>query len=77
MDYGPVETFSVVLIVKCLVHICSYHENKHSPADLKNFWIVNDSFFISSFLPILKDIRRFVLMSGETVVIDIGHFPIG
>lgn len=59
------------------LYICSYHESKHSPADLKNFWIVNDSFFISSFVPILKDIRKFVLLSGETVVVDIGDFPIG
>lgn len=38
---------------------------------------MNDSFFITSFLPILKEIRKFVLLSGEAVIIDIGEFPIG
>lgn len=38
---------------------------------------MNDSLFITSFLPILREIRKFVLLSGEQVVIDIGDFPIG
>uniref|UniRef100_A0A1B0B8W0 Phosphatidylinositol-specific phospholipase C X domain-containing protein n=1 Tax=Glossina palpalis gambiensis TaxID=67801 RepID=A0A1B0B8W0_9MUSC len=49
-------------------------------ADLKNadhFWIVNENMFINQLRYILKDIRRFVNISGEVVIIDFSSFPVG
>lgn len=57
--------------------LASYHENKNRPTDQENFWIVNDSLFVSPLIPILRDIRKFAILSGEAIVIDFGDFPIG
>lgn len=54
----------------------SYHENTNHQ-DSRNFWIVNDNIFIASLTPILKDIRRFAVVSGEIIVLDFNQFPIG
>lgn len=41
------------------------------------FWIVNDNLFITPISDILKDIRLFVAVSDEIVIIDFHKFPIG
>uniref|UniRef100_A0A1A9WD25 Phosphatidylinositol-specific phospholipase C X domain-containing protein n=1 Tax=Glossina brevipalpis TaxID=37001 RepID=A0A1A9WD25_9MUSC len=42
-----------------------------------HFWIVNENMFINQLRYIFKDIRRFVNISGEVVIIDFSSFPIG
>lgn len=58
------------------IHI-SYNSDKSSSNDADNFWIVNDSIFISSLLPMLKEIRNFAVISGEVIIVDFSHFPLG
>ncbi|TMW43162.1 hypothetical protein DOY81_011759, partial [Sarcophaga bullata] len=55
----------------------------YKPVDLydtqnpENFWIVNENMFINQLRFILKDVRRFVTISGEVVILDFSSFPIG
>ncbi|XP_058055367.1 uncharacterized protein LOC131206714 [Anopheles bellator] len=43
----------------------------------RNFWIMNEHFRVASLVPILQDIRRFVILSEETVFMDFRRFPLG
>uniref|UniRef100_A0A9I3FHB5 Phosphatidylinositol-specific phospholipase C X domain-containing protein n=1 Tax=Anopheles epiroticus TaxID=199890 RepID=A0A9I3FHB5_9DIPT len=43
----------------------------------RNFWIMNEHFRVASVRPILQDIRRFVILSEETVFLDFRRFPLG
>lgn len=43
----------------------------------ENFWIVNENMFINQLRFILKDVRKFVSLSGEVVILDFSSFPIG
>ncbi|XP_058459973.1 uncharacterized protein LOC131435792 [Malaya genurostris] len=43
----------------------------------RNFWIMNESYRVGSILPILQDIRRFVILSEESVFLDFRRFPLG
>ncbi|XP_058123216.1 uncharacterized protein LOC131294280 [Anopheles ziemanni] len=43
----------------------------------RNFWIMNEHFRVASLVPILQDIRRFVILSEETVFLDFRRFPLG
>uniref|UniRef100_A0A182T0N1 Phosphatidylinositol-specific phospholipase C X domain-containing protein n=1 Tax=Anopheles maculatus TaxID=74869 RepID=A0A182T0N1_9DIPT len=43
----------------------------------RNFWIMNEHFRVASLGPILQDIRRFVILSEETVFLDFRRFPLG
>uniref|UniRef100_A0A4Y0BRQ5 Phosphatidylinositol-specific phospholipase C X domain-containing protein n=1 Tax=Anopheles funestus TaxID=62324 RepID=A0A4Y0BRQ5_ANOFN len=43
----------------------------------RNFWIMNEHFRVTSLGPILQDIRRFVILSEETVFLDFRRFPLG
>uniref|UniRef100_A0A182QGE0 Phosphatidylinositol-specific phospholipase C X domain-containing protein n=1 Tax=Anopheles farauti TaxID=69004 RepID=A0A182QGE0_9DIPT len=43
----------------------------------RNFWIMNEHFRVASLGPVLQDIRRFVLLSEETVFLDFRRFPLG
>uniref|UniRef100_A0A8W7K984 Phosphatidylinositol-specific phospholipase C X domain-containing protein n=2 Tax=Anopheles albimanus TaxID=7167 RepID=A0A8W7K984_ANOAL len=43
----------------------------------RNFWIMNEHFRVAPLLPILQDIRRFVILSEETVFLDFRRFPLG
>lgn len=55
----------------------------YKPVDLydtqnpENFWIVNENMFINQLRFVLKDVRRFVTISGEVVILDFSSFPIG
>lgn len=42
-----------------------------------SFWIINENLLIAPLLPVLKEIRSFVMLAKETVIIDFGDFPIG
>lgn len=60
-----------------------YFNCSYKPVDLydtqnpENFWIVNENMFINQLRFILKDVRRFVTISGEVVILDFSSFPIG
>lgn len=43
----------------------------------ENYWIVNENKFINQLRFILKDVREFVNISGEVVILDFSSFPIG
>ncbi|XP_308536.5 uncharacterized protein LOC1269880 [Anopheles gambiae] len=43
----------------------------------RNFWIMNEQFRVGALRPILQDIRRFVILSEETVFLDFRRFPLG
>uniref|UniRef100_A0A182ISQ1 Phosphatidylinositol-specific phospholipase C X domain-containing protein n=1 Tax=Anopheles atroparvus TaxID=41427 RepID=A0A182ISQ1_ANOAO len=43
----------------------------------RNFWIMNEHFRVASLGPLLQDIRRFVILSEETVFLDFRRFPLG
>ncbi|XP_073843071.1 uncharacterized protein [Musca autumnalis] len=45
--------------------------------DPDKFWIVNENMFINQLRYILKDVRKFVALSGEIVILDFSSFPIG
>ena len=60
-----------------------YFNFSYKPMDLydtqnpENFWIVNENMFINQLRFILKDVRKFVTISGEVVILDFSSFPIG
>ncbi|XP_053687337.1 uncharacterized protein LOC128736863 [Sabethes cyaneus] len=43
----------------------------------RNFWVMNESYRVGWIVPILQDIRRFVIISEETVFLDFRRFPLG
>lgn len=43
----------------------------------RKFWIVNDNLFVTPISDILEDIKRFIVISGEIVIIDFQKFTIG
>ncbi|XP_013107454.2 uncharacterized protein LOC106087092 [Stomoxys calcitrans] len=47
------------------------------PLNPEKFWIVNENMFINQLRFILKDVRKFVALSGEVVILDFSSFPIG
>lgn len=51
------------------------HNGPHN--ETKHLWVVNDSLFIIPLIHVLQDIRKFIRVSGEAVIMDIRHFPTG
>ncbi|XP_037818231.1 uncharacterized protein LOC119608056 [Lucilia sericata] len=49
----------------------------YDPQNPENFWIVNENMFINQLRFVLKDVRKFVTISGEVVILDFSSFPIG
>ncbi|XP_055609388.1 uncharacterized protein LOC129756507 isoform X2 [Uranotaenia lowii] len=43
----------------------------------RNFWIMNENYRVCWILPILHEIRRFVILSEETLILDFRQFPLG
>ncbi|XP_055630197.1 uncharacterized protein LOC129770994 [Toxorhynchites rutilus septentrionalis] len=43
----------------------------------RNFWVMNESYRVGGIGPILDDIRRFVVLTEETVILDFRRFPLG
>ncbi|XP_053672083.1 uncharacterized protein LOC128722445 [Anopheles nili] len=43
----------------------------------RNFWIMNEHFRVAPLAPILQDIRRFAILSEETLCLDFRRFPLG
>lgn len=54
-----------------------YQEHNGPHNETKHFWVVNDSVFVTPLASILSDIRQFVRISGEMVIMDIREFPFG
>lgn len=54
-----------------------YQEHNGPHNETKHFWVVNDSIFVTPLTSILSDIREFVRISGEMVIMDIHEFPFG
>lgn len=54
-----------------------YQEHHGPHNETKHFWVVNDSIFVTPLTSILSDIREFVRISGEMVIMDIREFPFG
>ncbi|KAH8302873.1 hypothetical protein KR044_011452, partial [Drosophila immigrans] len=50
-------------------------DNRKSNAD--EFWVVNEHQFVNPLTGILRDVRRFVELSKEVVVLDFSSFPLG
>lgn len=58
----------------CLIR---YQEHNGPHNETKHFWVVNDSVFVIPLTSILSDIRDFIRISGEMVIMDIREFPFG
>lgn len=55
----------------------SYRYSADSANESDNFWVVNENMFINPVIDVLRDVRRFVELSNEIVVLDFSSFPIG
>lgn len=76
--YGLSQNFDVwtqlVLGVRYLDFSIGYFPSHNGS---RNFWIMNDNIRIAFIQTILHDIRRFVILSGEVVIIGFNKFPLG
>ncbi|XP_055372978.1 uncharacterized protein LOC129606608 [Condylostylus longicornis] len=45
--------------------------------ETNDFWIVNENMMITPLQPVLDDVKHFVKVSGEIVIVDFTSFPIG
>lgn len=52
-------------------------QRERDASDPDKFWIVNENMFINQLRYILKDVRKFVTLTGEIVILDFSSFPIG
>lgn len=43
----------------------------------KHYWIMNDHIKVAPLLPVLHDIRHFIIASGEVVILNFNNFPLG
>ncbi|XP_037935231.1 uncharacterized protein LOC119669421 [Teleopsis dalmanni] len=43
----------------------------------EEFWIVNENMYVRPLRDVLNDVRKFVKLSGEVVILDFSSFPIG
>ncbi|KAJ6642033.1 hypothetical protein Bhyg_06979 [Pseudolycoriella hygida] len=50
------------------------HDDRRNQAN--KFWVVNDNLFITPISYILEDVKKFVLLSQELVIIEFHQFPI-
>lgn len=64
----------LVFGVRYLDFSIGYHPYHNST---RNFWVMNEGYRVGWILPILHDIRRFVILSEETIVLDFRRFPLG
>lgn len=55
----------------------SYRDLKNQSVSSDDLWITNENLFVSPLMPILKDIRHFVKLTKEAVVVHFNNFPIG
>ncbi|XP_060654358.1 uncharacterized protein LOC132789992 [Drosophila nasuta] len=46
-------------------------------SDADQFWVVNEHQFVNPLIGVLRDVRRFVELSKEVVVLDFSSFPLG
>ncbi|KAH8371725.1 hypothetical protein KR093_008728, partial [Drosophila rubida] len=46
-------------------------------SDADQFWVVNEHQFVNPLIGVLRDVRRFVELSHEVVVLDFSSFPLG
>ncbi|EDW69471.2 uncharacterized protein [Drosophila virilis] len=53
------------------------YRNVDSSSEADNFWVVNENMFINPLIDVIRDVRRFVQLSNEVVVLDFSSFPIG
>lgn len=81
IGWVALHNFIMTLINEQLIDQMEHFSYKtQDNTDLKNadhFWVVNENMFINQLRYILKDIRRFVNISGEVVIIDFSSFPVG
>lgn len=52
----------------------SYNDDEHQP---EKFWAVNENLFITPISVIIADLRRFISLADQVVIIDFNAFPIG
>lgn len=56
----------------------SYKDPKNETnSQMNNLWIVNENLFVAPLLPLLEEIRLFVKLSKEVVIVNFADFPIG
>ncbi|XP_023169879.1 uncharacterized protein LOC111598719 [Drosophila hydei] len=80
-DYLVAQHFDVwsqlVFGIRYLDLSVGYRYNADSSSESDNFWVVNENMFINPLIDIIRDVRRFVELSDEIVVLDFSSFPIG
>lgn len=57
--------------------ISRYNDDVVATDTQSKFWIVNDNLFVTPITDILDDVRRFITVSDEIVIMDFHKFPIG
>lgn len=64
----------LVFGIRYLDFSIGYHPSHNGT---RNFWVMNESYRVGWIVPILHDIRRFAILSEETIVLDFRRFPLG
>lgn len=54
-----------------------YKDHKNETNSTPNLWIINENLFVAPLLSVLEEIRLFVTLSKEVVVVNFVNFPIG